>query len=100
MSSFLHGPSSSKPSPPSRSPRNCSKPRKSNKARRRATFRIAGANHVSIKGKRETEPTALEPKKLVEACLRQPGHESDSIGDTFHDAQGLGLRGKFGSGDG
>src|SRR5271163_2207120 len=41
MSSFLHGPSSSKPSPPSRSPRNCSKPRKSNKARRRATFRIA-----------------------------------------------------------
>src|SRR5271155_5611028 len=42
MSSFLHGPSSSKPSPPSRSPRNCSKPRKSNKAPRRATFRIAG----------------------------------------------------------
>src|SRR5271168_4330558 len=41
MSSFLHGPSSSKLSPPSRSPRNCSKPRKSNKARRRATFRIA-----------------------------------------------------------
>src|SRR5271156_6444512 len=42
MSSFLHGPSSSKPSPPLRSPRNCSKPRKSNEARRRATFRIAG----------------------------------------------------------
>src|ERR1700681_1599716 len=42
MSSFLHGRSSSKPSPPSRSPRNCSKPRKSNEARRQATFRIAG----------------------------------------------------------
>src|SRR5271170_285384 len=49
MSSFLHGPSSSKPSPPSRSPRNCSKPRKSNKARRRATFRIAAQDAAILK---------------------------------------------------
>src|SRR5271155_1867812 len=48
MSSFLHGPSSSKPSPPSRSPRNCSKPRKSNEARRRATFRIAALELVDF----------------------------------------------------
>src|SRR5271170_7442803 len=84
MSSFLHGPSSSKPSPPSRSPRNCSKPRKSNKAPRRATFRIAeldeGKQKAFIEGYEKLLNSLGDNEAVLFADAVHPTHAARPVG--------------------
>src|SRR5271155_1449954 len=87
MSSFLHGPCSSKPSPPSRSPRNSSKPRKSNEARRRATFRIAGrtACHARcIKSLRSLLPIQLHRSLHADGCHAKSPDDIALLGITAY----------------